>query len=232
MKVPDLISIITASDPSLRDQSLESACKGATSSELVAACEQLDAFRHQSSNLYEKARALFFLAAIHRYLLPACLASEGGDHGAAAALIPFHGFEQLLGRRFEEASETFRRSQGTDGASDAISSALSTAYQRLAFQTLADQVRRSVRSVRGNQWMFRMGHPEDHPLRIRPDLLQRQMDGSLPILREETPVRMDLTHSAWRSRAQVAMVSSQVMELSMADQFASLHRTSQFSVAH
>ena len=65
-------------------------------------------------------------------------------------------------------------------------------------QTLADQVRRSVRSVRGNQWMFRMGHPADHPLRIRPELLQRSdEDGTYPILRERTPVRMDLTHCGW-----------------------------------
>jgi hypothetical protein len=197
MKVPDLISIITSTDPALRDCSLENACSSAGSRELVAACEQLHAFRHRSSNLYEKARALFFLAAIHRYLLPARLASEGGARGAAAALIPFHGYEQLLGRRFEEASESFRKIQAAEGPSDAISSALATAYQRLAFQTLADQVRRSVRSVRGNQWMFRMGHPEDHPLRIREELKHHQPDGSLPILREETPVRMDLTHSAW-----------------------------------
>jgi hypothetical protein len=197
MKIPDLISIITSTDSAIRDRSLESACTEASSIELVGACEQLETFRHQSSNLYEKARALFFLAAIHRYFLPARLAHEAGDRGAPAALIPFHGYEQLLGRRFEEASETFRRLQATDGPSDAISSALSTAYQRLAFQTLADQVRRSVRSVRGNQWMFRIGHPEDHPLRIREELLNRQPDGTLPILKEETPVRMDLTHSAW-----------------------------------
>src|SRR5438105_2564572 len=77
-------------------------------------------------------------------------------------------------------------------------SEIATACHRLAFQTLADQVRRSVRSVRGNQWMFRMGHPEDQPLRIRPELLQKVGDGSAyPILREQTPVRMDLTHSAW-----------------------------------
>jgi hypothetical protein len=54
-------------------------------------------------------------------------------------------------------------------------------------------VRRSVRSVRGNQWMFRMGHPADHPLRLRPNLLRRDADGAYPILRERTPVRMDLT---------------------------------------
>jgi hypothetical protein len=65
------------------------------------------------------------------------------------------------------------------------------------FQTLADQVRRSVRSVRGNQWMFRMGHPADHPLRLRPDLLRRGEDGTYPILCERTPVRMDLTHCGW-----------------------------------
>ncbi|MBM3890769.1 MAG: UTP--glucose-1-phosphate uridylyltransferase, partial [Verrucomicrobia bacterium] len=83
------------------------------------------------------------------------------------------------------------------GPSDAISSALAAAYQRLGFQTLADQVRRSVRSVRGNQWMFRMGHPTDQPLRIQPELLRRAADGTYPILRERTPVRMDLTHCGW-----------------------------------
>src|SRR5262249_51625953 len=86
----------------------------------------------------------------------------------------------------------------TDGPSDALSSALAAAYQRLAFQTLADQVRRSVRSVRGNQWMFRTGHPSDQPLRIRPELLRPDPeDGTYPLLRERTPVRMDLTHCGW-----------------------------------
>ena len=44
--------------------------------------------------------------------------------------------------------------------------------------------------------MFRMGHPAEHPLRIRSELLAH--DGhNYPILLERTPVRMDLTHSAW-----------------------------------
>jgi len=52
--------------------------------------------------------------------------------------------------------------------------------------------------VRGNQWMFRMGHPADYPLRLRPELLRRDpLDGTYPILRECTPVRMDLTHCGW-----------------------------------
>ena len=46
--------------------------------------------------------------------------------------------------------------------------------------------------------MFRAGHPADHPLRIRPDLLTpHPANGLFPILFEATPVRMDLTHSCW-----------------------------------
>lgn len=40
--------------------------------------------------------------------------------------------------------------------SDATSSALAKAYRSLAFQTLADQVKSSVRSHPGNEWMFRV----------------------------------------------------------------------------
>ena len=57
-----------------------------------------------------------------------------------------------------------------------------------------------MRSVRGNQWMFRTGHPADHPLRIRPELLAQALRADevlFPILAEATPVRMDLTHSGW-----------------------------------
>src|SRR6185503_6345169 len=112
-------------------------------------------------------------------------------------LLPFKGYTHLLQRRFEEAIEIFLQTQEREGASDAISSGFASAYHRLGFRTLADQVRRSVRSVRGNQWMFRMGHPMDQPLRLRPELLKRGEDGAYPIIRERTPVRMDLTHSGW-----------------------------------
>lgn len=186
-----LVQIITATDSSLRDTPLESICADADLSELVAECEELELFRRKSPNLYERVRALFFLYAIHRFHLPL---KEGLSK---KGFIPFEGYEQLLKRRFEEAIAIFRVVQRTNGPSDSISSALAGAYHGLAFQTLADQVRHSVRSVRGNQWMFRIGHPSDQPLRIRAELLQRGPDGSFPILREATPVRMDLTHSAW-----------------------------------
>ena len=187
-----LVQLITSPDPAVRNQSLDAVCRAASLPELLAECAELEAFRHRSENLYERVRALLFLYAIHRFHLPL----KPGVH--ARTLISFPGYTQLLQRRFEEAIATFLKAQAADGPSDPISSALAVAYYRLALQTLADQVRRSVRSVRGNQWMFRMGHPADHPLRIRPELLRRSdEDGTYPILRERTPVRMDLTHCGW-----------------------------------
>src|SRR5260221_400447 len=193
----DLIGIITAAEPGIRNQSLERACVDLSARQLLEQCAALDAFRRRSDNLYERVRALFFLYAIYRFHLPPKLQDPSlATRHASHPLIPFKGYEHLLQRRFEEAIDHFLEAQDELGPNDAISSALAAAYHRLAFQTLADQVRRSVRSVRGNQWMFRMGHPSDQPLRVRPGLLNRP-DAPFPILRERTPVRMDLSHSAW-----------------------------------
>ena len=186
-----LVQIITSPDAAVRNQSLDAFCRNASLAELLTEANELEAFRRRSENLYERVRALFFLYALHRFHLP----RKPGVQ--ARSLISFHGYEHLLQRRFEEAIATFLKSQASDGPADATSSALAVAYYRLAIQTLADQVRRSVRSVRGNQWMFRMGHPMDHPLRLRPELLRRDADGTYPILCERTPVRMDLTHCGW-----------------------------------
>jgi hypothetical protein len=86
-----------------------------------------------------------------------------------------------------------------ESPSDALSSALATAYHQLAFQTLANQVRHSVRAVRGNQWrMFRMGHPADYPLRLDQRLrVTRPRFGISHFARSNTMSRMDLTHSGW-----------------------------------
>jgi hypothetical protein len=188
-----LVAIIESDEPAIRNQSLESVCDAATADELLAEAAALEAFRHASTSLYHRVRALFFLAGIHRFHLPARLSAGG----RAAALIPHAGYDHLLHRRFEEAIAEFLESQRDHGPSDAISSALAVSYRELGLQTLANQVRKSVRSLRGNQWMFRVGHPADHALRIRPELLARSENGTFPLLRESTPVRMDLSHSCW-----------------------------------
>ena len=172
-----------------RDLALDALCREIPVDALLEECRELDNFRRSCDNLYERVRALFFLYAIHRFHIPQLAAA------AAPALIPFAGFENLLERRFEEAIEVFLAAQSEHGASGAISSALAASYRALGFQTLADQVRSSVRNVRGNQWMFRAGHTDDYPLCLRPELLASHP--VFPILHEATPVRMDLTHSGW-----------------------------------
>ncbi|MCL4860870.1 MAG: hypothetical protein KJZ93_15750 [Caldilineaceae bacterium] len=188
-----LVTIITATDPAHYNRALDDFCTRATLAELLAECAALDRFRRSSANLYQQVRALFFLYAIYRFHLPDKL--DRNRHEA----IPFAGYTHLLGRRFEEAIDLFLAAQHAHGPSDGLASALAAAYHRLGFQTLANQVRRSVRAVRGNQWMFRIGHPADQPLRVRPALFARQSAAAplFPILCEATPVRADLTHSGW-----------------------------------
>ncbi len=187
-----LLRTITSDSPDERNQALETLCGGLSASEILDACAELDQFRRASDNLYERVRALFFLSAIHRYHLPAKIS------GTPSGLVPYAGYVHLLNRRFDEAIDEFLAAADQSSINDTISSALAVAYHQLGFQTLADQVRRSVRSVRGNQWMFRVGHPSDHPLRIRPELTARdEATGLYPCLWERTPVRMDLSHSGW-----------------------------------
>ncbi|SMP47962.1 UTP--glucose-1-phosphate uridylyltransferase [Neorhodopirellula lusitana] len=191
---PFLETILCEDGPE-RDRSLESLCHGCSLDALMQHVAALDSFRRQESNLYRRVRALFFLSSIYRYQLPTRL------DPSFAGSIPFEGYEHLLGRRFQEAINSFLAEQSKTGPSDSLASALAQAYHQLGFQTLADQVRHSVRTVRGNQWMFRLGHVAEHPLRFRKELIEsvtdEHGDSSQPILRETTAVRMDVSHSAW-----------------------------------
>src|SRR5579884_2624777 len=100
-----LRTIITATDPAIRNLSLDGFCRGASVETLLAECADLDQFRRTCENLYERVRALFFLYAVHRFHLP--LAS-GFPRGGR---IPFAGYEQLLRRRFDEAIDSFLAAQ-------------------------------------------------------------------------------------------------------------------------
>jgi hypothetical protein len=140
----DLINIITTGDPEVRNRSLDGFCRDASAETLLEAVRHLDHFRRESQNLYERVRATFFLSAIYRYHLPLKLSAQ------CRTRIPYEGFLRLLSRRFEEAVDEFIAVQEREGPSDGIASALAAAYHALAFQLLSDQVRRSVRSVRGS----------------------------------------------------------------------------------
>ncbi len=166
--------IIEATAPAVRDLAIEHWCADRPAAELLVACAELEAYRRREANLYKRVRALFFLAAIHRYHLPARAGFP------RTGRVPYDGFSRMLERRFEEAISGFLRAQAAQGANETLSSALAAAYHALGFQTLADQVRHTVRSTRGNAWMFRLGHPLDQPLRVRPELLRNGGDAPPP----------------------------------------------------
>ena len=186
-----LVETITSQDSAVRDRSLNALLESMTLPEMLDECAQLEQWRRSTDNLYERVRACLFLFAVCRFHL------EQADGVSRLGTIPFDGYIDLLDRRFERAISRFRRSLAEQGPSGAIFSALARAYHQLGFQTLADQVRRSVRSVRGNQWMFRVGHRADHPVRLRQELLEHKHGFLYPILCERTPVRLDLSHSGW-----------------------------------
>jgi galactokinase/mevalonate kinase-like predicted kinase len=187
-----LIETINGAEPRVRDRSVRELVKGASLSEKLQACEELEAFRQECHNLYQRVRASLFLQAIYRFEI------QEDPSLRLTGLVPFDGFIDLMERRYEQAIGSFRRAARDDSPNGAVCSALAQAYDQLAFQTLADQVRRSVRSCQGNRWMFRVGGVEEHPLKIHSRLLQRESEDALfPILIERTPVRLDLSHSGW-----------------------------------
>ena len=95
----ELVQMITSEVDAIRNRSLSSVCEQASFEELLEHCRALDLFRRTSSNLYHRVRALFFLAAIHRYELPPRLPAQRDG------LIPFEAYRHLLERRFVEAIE-------------------------------------------------------------------------------------------------------------------------------
>ena len=186
------IETIQSTDEALRNTDFRTLCAPLSPVELLQACHELEAFRRDATNLYERVRATLFLYAIHRFYL-----SES-DTFTETGHLPYQGFTDLLDRRFESAIARFLESMEANGPNGSIFSALAETYHHLSFQTLLNQVRKSVRASRGNQWMFRVGHAEAHPLHIHPQMLNRENDSALyPILIESTPVRLDLSHSGW-----------------------------------
>lgn len=180
-----LLNLLKSDAPGARDRSLAKACAGATTAELLDACSVLqDAWRGET-NLYTRVRTLLFLAALQRLHLPA----SGGL--PSLGTIPADAVALLNQRRFAESIECSLTAQTQQGPNEALGSILAAAYRGLAFDTLAQQVRKSVRSFPGNRWLFSLSAPGQHPHPVLPALR-----GGATLI-ESTPVRMDFSHSAW-----------------------------------
>lgn len=186
------IETITSADPEIRNLSIAELAAAVSYENLIVACAELDAFRRASDNLYERVRACMYLSHLYRFYL------TEAKETPRAGFIPYQAYENILNRRFEEGLKLLLDSAKRDGANGALFSAIAQCYRDLTFETLTNQVRKSVRASLGNQWMFRVGYAMDHPIRIRRELTTPDESTSLyPILRERTPVRLDLSHSGW-----------------------------------
>lgn len=181
------VQTIISNDANTRNQSFAALAHALPKGELIGHLLELDIFRRQTQNLYERVRASLFLYSGCRFFL-----ANSPEIAAIGDPIPdtAEGLEQRISRYWTMIKK---------GKSSApLFSALAHCYHQQSFQALANQVRRSVRASRGNQWMFRVSHVEDHPIRICKELLYRKEgERFFPLLTEKTPVRMDLSHSGW-----------------------------------
>jgi len=87
----------------------------------------------------------------------------------AARTDSVEGMMHLLERRSRRRSAVFLKAQEAQGPSDALSSALSRRTIDRVSDTGGPGTHPSNPDAR-NQWMFRVGHPDDQPLRVRPEL--------------------------------------------------------------
>lgn len=181
------VETIRANRGDRRDLPFEELVGNARVRELLDSVEALERMRGSSESLYERVRASLFLYAIHRFRL------QVSAELPAAGPLPRDACRSLLERRYEEAIEGLRRASSGRGPDGTVASALAAAYYRAGFETLAEQVRRSVRQSEGNGFLFEVHEPGDHPLRVREELFAP----ARPCVVERTPVRLDLSHSGW-----------------------------------
>lgn len=189
---PTLIDIVTSDSAEIRDLPAVETASELPLSELFRQIGDLERFRLETTNLYHRVRAAVILHAIYRFVL------QEHEEVPSDGRIDEQAFRYLLQRKFEDSIVRLNGLVLKQGLDRTTASCLATAYEQTAFATLADQVRRSVRQCAGNRWMFRVGCAEEHPLKLRRELLKRDpATGLFPILTERTPVRMDLSHSGW-----------------------------------
>ena len=159
---------------------------------LIKSCQELEAWRARQHDLYSRVRACALLAGIGRFRLQD---DSTLPHGQA---VPTAAWQARLNRRFAEACAILWQSIAEHGPGRMLLAELSATYHAWQYAELAEQVRSSVRNSKGNRWLFRCGSLQEYPLRLNRRLIHPDPSSRIfPILREATPVRLDLTHSGW-----------------------------------
>ena len=190
----ELIGVITASDPAHRatGRSMPSAATPRWKS-CWRSAQALDRFRRSSDNLYERVRALFFLYAIHRFHIPSRPSAGGARADSLRGLCQPAEAPLRGGHRHLPGGPGGRRAERRD---------LERAGRRLPRAGLPDPGRPGApqRALGARQPVDVPHRPSRRTIRCAcaPSCWRATAGEPLfPILREATPVRMDLTHSGW-----------------------------------
>jgi hypothetical protein len=112
------IQTITSSEPAERDRPIQDLFEGLSTDDVYRSANELEIFRQDARNLYERVRASMFLHYLYRYRL------QDSPDLPSGGVVPFDGFSDLMERRFEQAIASFRSSERAEGPNGTISSAL------------------------------------------------------------------------------------------------------------
>ena len=187
-----LFETIKADEPALRDRSFRCIVEALGPAELPRACDELEAFRRSTDNLYHRVRATLFLYAVHRF-------AEPGAGVPATGLIPPQGAADLLERRFEQAMQCFLAEATADRAQPAPAQ---RARRGLPSPRVPDacstRCAAACAPAAATSGCSAWATPTTTLCGSRPKCSSRS-EGTLlyPILAEATPVRLDLSHSGW-----------------------------------
>src|SRR4051812_19893511 len=81
-----LIRTITSSEPAERDRAIQDLLEGLSTAEVLRTADELEGFRQEARNLYERVRASMFLHYLYRYRL------QDSPDLPPGGVVPFDGF--------------------------------------------------------------------------------------------------------------------------------------------
>ncbi|MGC4051395.1 MAG: hypothetical protein QM757_18710 [Paludibaculum sp.] len=191
----ELARIILSSGPEVRNRSLDSFCRAASAETLLAECEELEALRRDSDNLYTRVRALFFLSSD-----PPHVSGRQADGVAPQGRVPFDGLHTSpRTAALKRPSDASSQAQRAAGPQRRPISAAPSPPPTAASPSKPSPIRSAAASAvcAATSGCSAPAIPPTSPSACGPSCSRPRADGLFPILREATPVRMDLSHSGW-----------------------------------
>lgn len=188
-----LIETIISDNDRIRNRSINSLLKGKDKDELLRLALELESFRKETKNLYQRVRACLFLYVIYRFYLQE-------DRGIKrCGSIPIEAIRVLKkGELDEVVGICIKKIYDEHNYNGTLFSVIGDAYHKIAFDYLLNQVKLSISHCRENFNLFNIKNLDDYPYSVPPELTTPDPStGRYPIGLDASPVRIDPSHSGW-----------------------------------